>query len=146
AFTTLNLGGHFQYFSLGQATAAEPRVGLKFQLTPAQTLSVGAGIHNQIQALPIYYIRDENGLLNSNQELGFTRSMQLAVAYDYNFSRDYRVKLETYYQGIDRVPVQAFPSDFSLLNAGADFVLPSKYGLLNNGIGRNYGVEITLEK
>jgi hypothetical protein len=33
-----------------------------------------------------------------------------------------------------------------MLNAGADFALPDKFNLANNGLGRNYGVELTLEK
>jgi len=143
---TLNAGGHVQYFSLGHPLAWEPRAGLRYQFTPRQSLSLGVGIHNQIQALPVYYLKTYEGGANSNQNLGFTRSRQLALAYDYNFQRDFRIKLETYYQAIDRAPIEQMPSSFSMLNAGADFVLPAKFNLVNQGIGRNYGVELTAEK
>ena len=33
-----------------------------------------------------------------------------------------------------------------MANAGADFVFPQRSGLVNEGIGRNYGVELTVEK
>jgi hypothetical protein len=143
---TLNLGAHTQYFSLGNAMAVEPRGGVKYQFTPRQSISLGAGIHNQIQPLPVYYIKTHEGLANSNQNLNFTRSKHLAIAYDLNFSRDFRLKLETYYQAIEKAPVEQTPSTFSMLNAGADFVIPDKFNLVNKGAGRNYGVEFTLEK
>ncbi|MBX7124441.1 MAG: TonB-dependent receptor [Cyclobacteriaceae bacterium] len=143
---TLNAGLHTQQFTLGSASAVEPRAGLRFNLTTRQSLSLGGGIHNQIQSLPVYYIRTYQGDINSNQDLGFTRSQHIALAYDLNFNRDFRLKLETYYQSIDKAPVEKFASSFSMLNAGAGFVLPDKFNLTNQGIGRNYGVEFTLEK
>ncbi len=143
---TLNAGSHLQYFTLGSPTALEPRVGLKYQFTPRQSVSIGSGIHNQIQSLPIYYIKTHQGLTNSNQTLGYTRSKQLALAYDYNFHRNLRLKIETYYQAIDKAPIEQISSSFSMLNAGADFTLPSKFNLVNQGVGRNYGVELTFEK
>jgi outer membrane receptor protein involved in Fe transport len=33
-----------------------------------------------------------------------------------------------------------------MLNAGADFTMPEEDSLVNRGIGRNYGIELTLEK
>jgi hypothetical protein len=143
---TMNLGGHVQQFSLGNAVAFEPRFGLKYQLAARQFISLGAGIHNQVQPLPIYYLKTRQGLDNSNKDLGFTQSQHIALAYDYNFSRDFRLKLETYYQDISDVPVEQTASSFSMLNAGADFALPDKYNLVNKGAGRNYGLELTLEK
>ena len=37
-------------------------------------------------------------------------------------------------------------SSFSILNTGADFVFPQVDDLVNSGSGRNYGLEITVEK
>jgi len=143
---TLNAGAHVQHFTLGGSSAVEPRVGLKYQFAPRQSFSIGAGVHNQIQALPVYYIRTHEGLTNSNQSLAFTRSKHIAIAYDYNIRRDFRLKFETYYQAIDHAPVEQQPSSFSMLNTGADFSLPDKFDLINRGSGRNYGLELTLEK
>lgn len=143
---TLNSGVHFQYFELGKASAVEPRVGLRYQLKPDQSLNFGFGLHNQIQSLPIYYIKTHDGKSNSNQDLGFTSSEQYAISYDRNFGSDFRIKLETYYQQIRKAPVESIPSSFSMLNSGASFALPDKFNLINNGKGRNYGFELTAEK
>lgn len=143
---TLNAGAHIQHFTLGNPTAVEPRIGLRYQFHPKQSFGVGVGIHSQIQSLPVYYSQTYEGLSNSNQSLGFTRSKHVALSYDYNFRGDFRLKLKSYYQAIDKAPVEQNPSSFSLLNAGADFSLPDKFNLVNQGTGRNYGVELTLEK
>ncbi|MEL7194260.1 MAG: TonB-dependent receptor, partial [Bacteroidota bacterium] len=68
------------------------------------------------------------------------------LGYDQQFGSNFRLKLESYIQFLDNVPVDPFPSSFSLLNAGADFVLPGNTYLVNEGTGRNVGIELTLEK
>ncbi|MCB0552659.1 MAG: TonB-dependent receptor, partial [Phaeodactylibacter sp.] len=78
--------------------------------------------------------------------LGFTRSNQFVLGYDWRVSQDWRAKAEAYYQAIDKAPVESFPSSFSLLNAGADFVFPEAGSLANEGTGANYGLELTVEK
>ena len=56
-----------------------------------------------------------------------------------------RIKIESYYQYINKVPVTSSPSSFSTLNSGADFNLDNKDSLVNKGTGTNYGAELTIE-
>ncbi len=56
------------------------------------------------------------------------------------------LKAETYYQDIRQVPIEPGKRSFSLLNAGAAFILPDNDSLVNEGRGRNYGIELTLER
>ena len=44
------------------------------------------------------------------------------------------------------VPVEMRPSYYSLLNLGAGSIDPIEDSLVNEGTGRNYGIEFTLEK
>lgn len=44
------------------------------------------------------------------------------------------------------MPVTIEPSYYSVINEGADFNNPGTDSLANNGTGRNYGIEFTLEK
>ena len=55
-------------------------------------------------------------------------------------------QLETYAQRLFDVPVEAFASPYSVLNAGADFVFDTRVGLVNEGTGTNLGVELTAER
>jgi hypothetical protein len=82
----------------------------------------------------------------TNKNLGFTRSTHAVVGYDFTFGGFWRVKMETYYQALDKVPVQQRSTYFSTLNYGADFNNQNEDSLVNKGTGYNYGVELTLEK
>jgi hypothetical protein len=146
---SLNGGMHVQYYSLSSSFAPEPRLSFKYQFKENQSFSIGYGLHDQIQPLPNYYNREvsRNGsgeLTNLNMD--FTRSQHVVVGYDLNFLKDFHLKTEAYFQYINNAPVEKFKSSFSMLNAGADFATPNNTNLVNKGVGRNYGLEITAEK
>ncbi len=146
---TLNTGVHLQYYTLSQSVAPEPRIGLKYQFRENQSISLGYGLHHQIQPLPTYYnqdITDPTNPFATNLKVGFSRSQHVALGYDLSFFKDFRLKAEVYFQYIDKAPVERFSSSFSMLNAGADFATPNNNYLVNAGLGRNYGLEITVEK
>lgn len=146
---TLNLGVHSQYLTLNKSYSIEPRVGLKFQLNPKNQLSVGYGMHSQMQPTDVYFYRTQladGSYEQSNLDLDFTRSQHFVLGYDWYPVKDWRVKVETYYQYISNVPVNDSASSYSMLNAGAGFT-PNEQGYLRNkGIGNNYGLELTVEK
>jgi len=148
---TLNSGFHFQYFIFNKATAYEPRLGVKWEPKAGHKISLGAGLHSQLQPLYTYFVKTDLGqnsgnYANTNTNMGFTKSQQLILAYDKSLGKNARLKLESYYQNIYNVPVEQQLSTFSMLNAGADFSMPSNDSLVNKGTGKNYGVELTLEK
>ena len=146
---TLNAGIHFQSFSLNKSYSVEPRLGLKWQLNEKQSLSFGSGFHSQMQPLYIYFSGTkltDGSYLQTNKNLDFTRSKHFVLAYDNQFSQYFRLKGEAYYQLISSVPISNKDQQFSMLNSGADFNTPNIDSLLNDGTGKNYGVEITLEK
>ena len=146
---SLNAGLHAQYLSYNDDIVLEPRVSLSWKLSNAQTLTAGAGIHHQMLPLPLYLLElpTPNGSsIQTNKQVDFLESRHYVLAYDYKLSTDWRVKVETYYQDLVKVPVEAFPSGFSVLNVGDDFGFPEVHNLQNTGKGRNYGVELTVEK
>jgi len=145
----LNTGFHAQYFTLSNSFAPEPRVGLRYQVSEHHTLTFGYGLHHEIQPLPTYY-NHEVSLTgtgkSTNLNMGFTRSNHVVLGYDYTFLKDFHIKAETYFQYIDKAPIERFSCSFSMLNAGAEFATPNNINLVNKGIGRNYGLELTVEK
>ena len=68
------------------------------------------------------------------------------IAYDYLINKNLRLKLEGYYQYLHNIPVEANSSYYSIINYGNEFYSPRKDSLVNNGSGKNYGVELTFEK
>jgi hypothetical protein len=142
------LGVTNQYFLLNNANAVEPRLGFKYSLSSKQSVSLGGGLHSQLQPTYIYFASETiNGeRKETNRGLDFTREAHGVIAYDNSFSQNFRLKTELYYQYIFNAPVRESPSYFSALNLGADFTSPNISNLVSKGTGTNYGLEITLEK
>lgn len=146
---TLNAGLHGLYFDYTNDFALEPRAAVNWQMAPRHGLSLGYGMHHQTQPLPVFFFRErdaDGNVLATNDDLGFTRNQHLVLAYQYKPSADWRLKAEAYYQWLSNVPVDNYPSSFSILNAGADFVFPDRGSLVNEGVGTNRGLELTAEK
>jgi len=147
---TLNGGLHWQYYDLNEKAAVEPRAAINYHINENQTINLGYGLHNQTQPIPIQLLEEETSLgvfEQTNKDLDFTRSHHFVVGYDVKLGNNWRMKLETYYQDINNVPVERFASSFSILNIGDDFGFPDDvFNLENTGTGSNQGIELTIER
>ena len=146
---TLNTGINASGLAINSSTVVEPRIGLKYALTTKSSISAAYGLHSQMQPILTYSYEETNAngiTTQRNKNLGFTKSHHYVLAYDLNFNENLRLKAEAYYQSIFNAPVDTFPSYFSMLTQGTDFAPTNRGGLVNNGTGENYGIELTLEK
>jgi hypothetical protein len=145
---TLLAGLHGQYLSFSGAAVVEPRLGMRWQVSDKNTISLGLGRHSQMLPTYLYFSGnyDADPPTLPNQELGFIRSDHAVGGWDHYFSRNLRLKLEAYYQNLFDVPVTVQPSSYSVLNEGDDLNRFFPDSLANSGSGRNYGMEFTLEK
>jgi len=143
-------GIHAQYFGLNNELLPEPRLGLNWKPDQQNTVSLGYGLHSQIQAKAVYFAQTWDSISRTysttNENLGSTRSNHFVLGYNRLFNADFRLRLETYYQHLYNIPVKESFPEFSLANAGDFFGVPTEDSLVNEGTGRNYGLEITLEK
>ena len=142
----LQVGLHGQYFGLNQSSVMEPRMGLRLQTARNQFLSVGYGLHSQIQPLGNYFARIKVGIDTSkpNMRLDFSKAHHFVLGYSVQFAPNWNLKLETYYQTLFNIPVSALAkTSFSLINQEDDYAIEP---LNNKGEGKNYGVEISLER
>ncbi len=147
---TLNTGVYSQDFLYNNSKSLEPRAGLSYEPIPTHKFSIGYGMHSKQQAMFYYFIQtyDESSRTYSytNKNLDFTRAHHLVLGYDHMFGENVHLKSELYYQWLYDVPVTQNPSNFSMLNEGASFHLDRIDSLVNTGTGKNYGLEMTLEK
>ncbi|GBL35272.1 hypothetical protein EMGBS15_08670 [Filimonas sp.] len=146
---TINAGIHAQLFSLNNAKAVEPRVGIIYNATTNSSLNFGYGLHSQMQPINVYFLQstDANGnAVFNNKNLDFTKSHHFVLGYNIQPSSDWRIKTEIYYQSIYNVPITIFASSYSMLNTGSTFKTDLTDSLVNNGTGKNYGLELTIEK
>lgn len=147
---TLNTGVHANYFALSKTWSFEPRLGLNWRVAADQTISFGTGLYNRLEPLAYYFAKSGNQTsAEPNKLLSPTRSAQAIIGYEKNLSRTLRFKTEIYYQHLYDVPVSTDPEvNFSLLNVSdiAAIGTSSYRRLVNKGTGKNYGIELTLEK
>jgi hypothetical protein len=142
---TANVGVHSQYFDLNEQVVIEPRLGLKLALNAKSSINMGYGLHHQ--TLPAYnlFVQNAKGE-QTNKKLDFIRSNHVVLGYENNLATNMKLKVEVYYQTVDQVPVNNFPSSFSALNTGASFNPDDEADLVSKGTGQNYGLELTLER
>lgn len=146
---TLNTGLHFQQFSLNSSLALEPRAGLAWNFLPDNTLSFAYGLTNQTQPKMNYFTRTKlpnNTFVETNRDMGFSKSHQWVLGYDYHFPGPMRIKIESYYQYLYKIPVKESLPEFSMLNEGDFFAITLEDSLVNQGTGHNYGLELTMER
>ena len=144
----INTGIHTTYLEINNDYAIEPRFGISWKITEKQNISIGGGLHSRIEPISIYLATKKlsDGTAEMpNKDLRMTKALHAVLGYNWNFTPDFRLKTEAYYQYLYDVPVK--PGDttntFCSLNFGSGF---TNENFVNEGKGRNYGVELTLEK
>ncbi len=146
---SLTAGLHLQYLTHNSSAALEPRLGLRWLPGGGHVLSLGYGLHSQMQPIYQYFAHDPArppGAMH-NYDMGFTRSHHLVAGWDKRLSSSIRMRTEIYYQHLFNIPVELRGgSSFSNINQGSSFSRVFPDSLKNGGTGSNYGLELTLEK
>lgn len=144
---TLNAGVHYLRLLYNDKSSIEPRASLKWDISRKSSLALGYGLHSQVQGLGVYFAEKHNpdgSVSYPNRDLDFTKSHHIVLSWNYLIARNLRLKTELYYQHLFDVPVSPDPaSTFSTLNIVEEYVTNP---LANTGKGKNYGIEISLEK
>ncbi len=148
---TAGLNALIMTLNANSVSPLEPRLGLSYDLPNRQKLSVAVGLHSQMQPTYTYFYGDDvrsrvKDIKLLNRSIGLTKSWHYVASYNRLLGRNIRLLLETYYQQLFNVPVERVRSSFSMVNTGAAFSRIFPGALVNTGVGRNYGVELTLEK
>jgi hypothetical protein len=140
-------GLHYMQLTLNNNMTFEPRVGMRWNFAPNQSLNAGFGIHSRHEALTAYFARntaDDGTITFPNHDLNFSKARHFVLGYDNMLRDNLFLKMEVYYQDLYDVPVDRYSASyFSIINFRDGY---SDRPLANEGTGRNYGVELTLEK
>lgn len=140
---TATLGLNGQLLTLNKNWTVEPRAAIKWQSSPSSSFGLAYGLHSRMEKMDVYYVRTKGtGDERVNKDLDFTKTHHLSFTYHYKISDDMCLKVEPYFQYLFNVPVIA-DSSFSILNRDKVYI---ENKLVNKGKGRNYGVDITLER
>jgi len=144
---TLNSGVHFLYLPMNNTSSVEPRFSTRYQLDENKTLSLGYGLHGQVQPTGMYktQVLQPNGTYSKpNENLGMNKSHHMVLGYEQALNKFLYLKTELYYQHLFNIAVGADSgSTLSSLNNVENYITEP---LNNKGKGRNYGAELTLEQ
>jgi len=143
---TFNSGVHFLFLNDNKTYSIEPRISAQYNVSEKQSISIGYGLHSQMQTLGVYQAQiQENGMLTKpNLNLGFNKANHFVLALDRSLTKYLHVKVETYYQQLFNIAVEndATSSVSSLVVEEGYTTVP----MVNDGVGKNYGVELTIEQ
>ena len=144
----INTGLHSSYLALNGKYVIEPRLGVRWKINQANTVNLGLGLHSKSEPVSVYLFEEHLGdgtTIYPNEELDFTKAVHFVIGYNWNFAKDFRIKTEVYYQYIYSVPIDI--NDTTGTKSSLNFRTRIENAILtNDGTGRNYGVELTLEK
>ena len=144
---TVNAGLHYLHLSLNNTSAVEPRFSAKWNINKRNSLAIGYGLHSQTQIWGVYFAKQQNpdgSFSLPNKDLDFTKAHHYVLSYSYRLGKNLLLKTELYYQQLFNVPVSIKDSStFSALDILDGYVLDP---LVNKGKGKNYGVEISVER
>ncbi|NBB23476.1 prevent-host-death protein [Runella sp. CRIBMP] len=140
----LNIGVSAQHFSLNNNYSIEPRMAITQNIGEKHTLGLAYGLHSRMERLYMYYNNSlSTGEKAVNKNMGFTKAHHFVLSYDWNITDIIHLKVEPYFQQLYNVPVMEGTS-LSAVNFQSDWFFAEK--MVNKGEGRNYGLDITLEK
>lgn len=144
---TLVGGLHYTQFMLNNSNALEPRLAVNWKVGPKTMLSAGYGKHSMVESIITYYatVYDEDFVASMpNKDLGLTKADHFILGIDQSISEKLHAKVELYYQYLYDIPVEDIDTSyFSMINNSDGY---TDKALVNEGVGYNYGIELTLER
>lgn len=126
----------YVYYTYNETGAVEPRVQLEFLPTVSGSFKFSYNLVSQVQQSATYFNF-------GNRDLQLSKAHHFDLGYAYATATGFRFSATAYYQQLFDIPVsQTFPA-YSLLNSIEAYALP---GLVSEGTGRNFGLEVVTEK
>ena len=132
---------------LNDKSTLEPRLAVKWKLNNTSSLNAGYGKHSTMESIHNYFTKVEladGSVIEPNKDLGLLKAHHYVLGYEKRFTKNLMAKVEVYYQSLYDLPVENNDTSFyATINEGLDF----RYvDLVNEGTGKNYGIELTLER
>ena len=135
-------GVNVMWFNLNNQWLVEPRVSVQYKLSPSSTISLAYALNSRKESTDTYFVLNANGQPTANKDLGLTRSHHISASFAQRLGENAMLKIEPYWQWLFDVPVEQ-GTTYSILNHNLFY---QDRALVNEGAGRNYGIDLTLER
>ncbi len=133
-------GINVMWFNLNNQWLVEPRISMQYKASPSSTISLAYAMNSRKESTDTYFVT-MNGE-HPNKDLGLTRSHHISASFAQRLGENAMLKIEPYWQWLFDVPVEK-GTTYSILNHRNFF---QDRALTNDGVGRNYGIDLTLER
>lgn len=144
---TIVSGLHNMNVLFNKKSTLEPRVALNWKVANKRIISAGYGNHSTMESIHNYFTQvkqADGGIIEPNRDLDLLKAHHFVLGFEQQVKKNLRAKVEVYYQHLYNLPVEDnSTSTYATINEGAEYRYVK---LVNNGTGKNYGVEITLER
>ena len=144
-------GINAMWFNLNNQFLVEPRVSVQYKTSPSSTLSIAYALNSRKESTETYFVIIDpssgtqpmfNGQSSMvNGDLGLTRSHHISASFAQRLGENAMLKIEPYWQWLFDVPVERGTA-YSVINHNLFY---QDHALVNEGAGRNYGIDLTLE-
>jgi hypothetical protein len=125
----------------------EPRLSFSWNINKTNSVHAGYGMHSTTESVHNYFTKiwqEDGSYTEPNKNLGLLKAHHFVLGYEKRFSENLIGKIEAYYQSLYNLPVENNDTSYyATINEGIDFRYVE---LVNKGVGKNYGVEISLER
>ena len=146
-------GVNVMWFNLNNQWLVEPRISVQYKTTPSSTFSIAYAMNSRKESTDTYFVKGYSNGTNSllpmegqgmtpNEDLGLTRSHHISASFAQRLGENAMLKIEPYWQWLFDVPVEQGTA-YSIINQRSFF---QDRALVNEGAGRNYGIDVTLER
>lgn len=143
----LNAGVHAIYLAYTGEVSVEPRAGARYQINDKNSISLGYGLHSQMDPLFTFTAQTRDTItgatLYQNRDLGLNKAHHATLAYYSQWSDKWRFGAEVYYQYLFNMTVGV---DLPISRIGGYNRSFESTDLNNGGTGQNYGLELALER
>ncbi len=130
----LTFGLHYLTYTLNSTSSLEPRANLGFMINPKSNLNIAYGRHSQLFSSWLYA---------GNSNLKPTLSDQFVLNYSTATGKSSSLTAELYYQSVHHDLSSRNQAHLVGVNL-TEYIDPSS--LVNEGEGRNYGLELNFNK
>jgi hypothetical protein len=140
-------GFHNMNVQLNHKSTLEPRIAINWKFNNTSSIHFGYGRHSNMERIHNYFTRvqqPDESVTEPNKNLDLLKADHYVLGYEKYFTKNLRAKAEVYYQNLYNLPVENNDTSYySTINESSDYrYVP----LVNKGTGKNYGIEITLER
>jgi hypothetical protein len=140
-------GLHNMNVMLNNKSTLEPRIAFNWKINNTNSIHAGYGKHSTMESVHNYFtkvLQPDSSVTEPNKNLDLLKADHYVLGYEKIFTNNLRAKIEIYYQHLYNLPVENNDTSFyATINEGHDYrYVP----LVNKGIGKNYGIEFTLER